>query len=254
MNSNSYWTLIKDIDTENAEYLCVCGNVKVVRKRNVLDNRSKSCGCMRNIDHIFLGKTKEFRQGLKRIFSAMKQRCYNENHFSYKYYGGKGIGIFENWLNESNSFYIWAMNNGYFEGASIDRIDPNLSYYPDNCRWVTVSENSKNMMEYHSIRGTGSFSKESVATLTEVNRSSQGTQFYMIDKNNDAIFFRCLMEAALHITKIKSLNTAPFQIKKNISACLHKKRKTCHGYSFKFKEDYELGIETVCVSNPFVEF
>ena len=81
---------------------------------------------------------------LYKIFSGMKNRCYNPNNQHYKWYGGKGVTVCDEWLGEKGvqSFIEWALNNGYEENLSIDRIDPSGNYEPSNCRWVTMSENS----------------------------------------------------------------------------------------------------------------
>lgn len=79
------------------------------------------------------------------IFSGMKQRCYNPNCDAYRFYGAKGIAICDEWMAEHGltSFMEWALNNGYEEHLTIDRIDAKGPYSPDNCRWITQSENSK---------------------------------------------------------------------------------------------------------------
>lgn len=74
----------------------------------------------------------------------IKQRCLNPNNNNYKYYGGRGIKICEEWL-DFNNFRQWALNNGYSEELSIDRIDNNGDYEPLNCRWVTQSIQCMNM-------------------------------------------------------------------------------------------------------------
>ncbi len=78
------------------------------------------------------------------IFSGMKQRCYNPNAEHFKFYGGRGIAICDEWMGEHgvNNFIEWALNNGYEEHLTIDRIDPDGDYSPTNCQWITQSENS----------------------------------------------------------------------------------------------------------------
>lgn len=83
------------------------------------------------------------RKRLYIIFSGMKGRCYKPNYSSYVYYGAKGIKICDEWRDNFDSFVEWAMTHGYTNDLSIDRIDSNKDYCPDNCRWIPLSENSK---------------------------------------------------------------------------------------------------------------
>ena len=78
------------------------------------------------------------------IFRDMKRRCYNPNFSEFKAYGGKGIIICDEWLRNFQSFYDWAMTNGYQDDLTIDRINSSKIYSPDNCRWLTLEENSRN--------------------------------------------------------------------------------------------------------------
>lgn len=77
------------------------------------------------------------------IFSGMKARCYNRNNNSYKWYGAKGIKVYEEWLSSPHLFEEWALINGYADDLTIDRIDENQDYCPDNCRWISIGENAK---------------------------------------------------------------------------------------------------------------
>lgn len=80
---------------------------------------------------------------LRRIFYGMKERCFNLKNNSYNSYGKRGISIYQEWLNNPRSFEEWALENGYQEGLTIDRIDLNGNYEPSNCRWISNEENAK---------------------------------------------------------------------------------------------------------------
>lgn len=92
---------------------------------------------------------------LKRIWTNMKTRCNNPNVQSYKNYGGRGITVCDEWTNSFLSFEFWAKSNGYNDSLTLDRINNNAGYCPDNCRWVTPKDQSRNMrknvlLEYNS--------------------------------------------------------------------------------------------------------
>lgn len=80
---------------------------------------------------------------LSTLFSGIKKRCYNSKCYEYKWYGEKGIKICDEWINNPLSFEEWALSNGYKDGLTIDRIDENKDYCPENCRWITLEDNAK---------------------------------------------------------------------------------------------------------------
>ena len=93
------------------------------------------------------------KRRLASIYQGMKQRCYNTKCSRYKYYGSRGIGICDEWLNSPQAFYDWAMANGYQENLTIDRINNDGNYEPQNCRWVSMKEQATNKRPRKSNTG-----------------------------------------------------------------------------------------------------
>lgn len=127
------------------ECICDCGNSSIVSSVNLRNGNTKSCGCYGRERKRNANKTHGMTGSrLHRIWKAMRTRCYNRNFFGFKYYGGRGISICDEWKNDFQAFYDWAMKNGYSDNLTIDRINTNGNYEPSNCRWVTMAEQNKN--------------------------------------------------------------------------------------------------------------
>lgn len=89
---------------------------------------------------------------LLNIFRQMKGRCYNPNNPSYAAYGGRGIRICDEWLNDRSKFLDWALSHGYQPGLTIDKIDNDGNYCPENCQWLTRGENSRKRKYDHLLK------------------------------------------------------------------------------------------------------
>ena len=163
---------------------CDCGNEIVVYRNNLSINstRTVSCGCWKK-EHIV--KHNKHRTKLYTVYLSMKQRCYNSNNPAYSYYGGRGIKICDEWLNNFINFYNWSIENGYKDGLSIDRIDVNGNYEPNNCRWVTQKVQMNNTRRNHYITNKGE-----THTISEWSRilNKDYDKFYKELKNNEFKF------------------------------------------------------------------
>lgn len=125
---------------------CDCGNLTEVASNNLLTGHTKSCGCLwkewRANNKLGL-KHGDARTRLYRIWKGMKARCLNSKNHAYKYYGGKGVSVCNEWINNYMAFKFWALLSGYADDLTIDKIDNRGNYEPGNCQWITQSENSK---------------------------------------------------------------------------------------------------------------
>ena len=122
---------------------CECGKkTKPIFGANLTRGHTKSCGCLRT-------KHNKHNTRLYEVWRGMKKRCYCTSDQAYKNYGGRGISVCEEWRDNFQAFYGWAMANGYNPSAkqgecTLDRIDVNGNYEPSNCRWVTMKVQQNN--------------------------------------------------------------------------------------------------------------
>lgn len=136
---------------------CDCGNDKEVRTDCLTNGLVKSCGCLKKEqDRINLTKYHKHKLSHTKLWDTyygMKSRCYDKEDKRYDDYGGRGIKICDEWLGNFENFVSWSLENGFSESLQIDRINNNLGYSPENCRWISQKENCRNrrsnvMLEY----------------------------------------------------------------------------------------------------------
>ena len=154
-------TVIKRVENKgkNPMWLCRCdcGNETIVRGSHLTNNKIKSCGCYnKEVASKRLSTHLKSKTKLYKIWQNMKKRCYNEYSTHYQNYGGRGIKVCNEWLDDFMNFYNWAMANGYKEpkkshDITIDRINNNGNYEPSNCRWVDMKIQTNNRRHNHLI-------------------------------------------------------------------------------------------------------
>ena len=134
------------------ECACECGNSIITQAHLVRNGHTSSGGCLQreraSEASLVHGQS---NSRLYRIYNGMKNRCYNQKQQNYENYGGRGITICEEWLKSFTSFEEWALSHGYADDLSIDRIDSNGDYSPENCRWVTRTEQNENTRSNHLV-------------------------------------------------------------------------------------------------------
>lgn len=146
-NRKTYWN-----------FVCDCGNIKTLRSDCVKNGYIQSCGCLKKeqdkrnlcggheqlIPELQTVYANETVKTIYQRWASMKQRCYDSRSKSYKYYGGRGITVCDEWLYNFSSYYYWCINHGFDKNLQIDRRNNDGNYDPSNCRFVTAYENVHN--------------------------------------------------------------------------------------------------------------
>ena len=133
---------------------CNCGNYVVVRGSRLANGTTSSCGCFGDEVRLEPKSHGMSKTRIHHTWTAMKQRCLNKKDPSYNRYGGRGIKVCDEWI-DFESFYKWAIDNGYREDLTIDRIDVDGDYTPENCRWTTRKVQNNNTSRNHYITYNG---------------------------------------------------------------------------------------------------
>lgn len=133
-------------------FRCDCGAVITAFKSNVTSGKTNSCGCLRN-ERVREAVSTHGLSGsrLYKIWGNMTHRCHNSSDARYKDYGGRGISVCDEWLNNPAAFVSWSLLNGYGAELSLERKDNNLGYCPENCKWTTRKDQMRNKRDNHII-------------------------------------------------------------------------------------------------------
>lgn len=156
-NGHAYWLCV-----------CDCGGQKTVRASHLHTGNVTSCGCAKG------RKTHGERHGrIYTIWANMKQRCNNRNARQYQDYGGRGITVCDEWDTSYEAFRDWAKENGYRDDLTIDRINNDGPYTPENCRWATPRDQSNNTRRNRYLTHNGE--THSVSEWARILGINQGT-------------------------------------------------------------------------------
>lgn len=143
--------------------ICDCGAEKIVSGMLLRGGRTRSCGCLQRrlasarMDKVIAARRLPFKNTRRLIdlYQAVKNRCTNPKNKAYQYYGGRGILMCDEWLNDRHSFYRWCSENGYKPGLWIERKDVNGNYSPGNCTFATIDEQMNNKRNSRFIEWNG---------------------------------------------------------------------------------------------------
>lgn len=171
-----------------------------------------------------------------RIWLSMRQRCNNSSHKYYRLYGGRGIKVCDEWQNDYDAFAEWAIQNGYSDTMSIDRIDNDKGYCPDNCRWIYYKDQPKNRRTNHRVVVNGK--EMNVSDVSRIYNIPISTVCYRDKRGFDILHghrrraIKCVETGEVY----KSLSEASRKTgiyRGQLSACANGKREKAGGYHWQ---------------------
>ena len=132
-----------------------------------------------------------YNHRLYRIWIKMRGRCNNPSYHEYGHYGGRGIKVCDEWNNDFMSFYTWSLANGYYDELTIDRIDNNGNYEPNNCRWTTQKVQCNNFSRNHCLTYDGqTHTLQEWSEILGVNQSTLSTRAWRGWNTKEILFGR----------------------------------------------------------------
>lgn len=237
----------------NAVCVCECGVTKTVNLYKVLSGHTKSCGCLSDELRKSGGPNKRHGHSshrLHRIWSHMKARCHYLNDPKYYVYGARGIILCDSWRQDFAIFLEWALNNGYKDGLTIERIDVNGNYEPSNCTWISMPDQGKNKQNSTYITFNGEkdvignwATRTGIPRATLLARVKKGCSierifdpvgsFYtkkvlILDKNSNPLM---IVESVTMAAKVSKSHLS------GVSAVLTGVYKQWHGLIFKYYKE-----------------
>lgn len=168
-----------------SKWLCVCdcGNHTNVRGSDLATGGVRSCGCIKKEVAARKGRARvthgDSGTRLYRIWQGMKQRATYKNGGAYKHYGGRGVTVCDEWANSYAEFKNWSADHGYLDNLTIDRIDNNKGYSPDNCKWSTYKQQENNRRNNRKITVAGE--THTVSEWSEISEISGATLCYRLN-------------------------------------------------------------------------
>lgn len=186
-------TVVERVENKNGHVMwrcsCECGNEKITRADALLTSRTQSCGCF-NREQSAKVHTKhgESKIRLHHIWRKIRSRCSDTNNSRYMDYGGRGIRVCSDW-DSYETFRQWALENGYRDDLTIDRIDVDGNYDPTNCRWITNQEQQNNRRDNHYITYNGE--KHTITEWARIYGLSENALVHRVQRGWD-------IERALH--------------------------------------------------------